>query len=164
MWLFLSMYALSLIFFFAHFYYLPMKQRTKAKAIELLLLYQIVFSLGITSLLAFFGLTFMDQYIAKYLLWPTCPFQQELGNVNLAFGILGILSIQYRQLFWMATVLGFSIWILADAIHHIYMALAFHNYSPGNTGIPLYTDIIVPIVLLILLILYVKTNLKRKNS
>lgn len=152
--LFLSMYALSILGFIVHLYLIPAKTRTYKRTIELLLLYQLVFSVGMTSLLAFIGLTFMPDYVAQYSGWPVCPFQQELGNVNLAFGILGIMCIWFRDHFWTATVLGFSIWILADGIHHIYDIIAHHNYAPGSVGVSLITDLVVPVVLLLLLAIY----------
>lgn len=154
--LFLSLYVIGVLGSLLHIYILPQEQKTKSKVIELLLLYQIIFSLGLTSLMAFFGLTFLAEYIAQLTNWPTCPFQQQLANVNLAFGVLGLMSIAYRGYFWMATIIGFSIWIISDGIHHLYKAIAEKNLSPGNIGVPLWTDIIVPIVLLVLLRLYCK--------
>jgi hypothetical protein len=154
---FLSIYAFGILGFIIHLFLLPAVLRTKSKVIELLLLYQIVFSLGLTSLVAFFGLTFLDQYIADFTGWTPCPFQQQLANVNLAFGCLGILSIWYRNGFWFATVLGFSIWILSDGIQHLFHYIFKGNATAGNIGVPLWTDFLVPIFLLILLFLYRKS-------
>jgi uncharacterized protein DUF6790 len=151
---FLSIYVIGILGSILHIFLLPSQSRSKSKIIEILLLYQIIFSLGITSLIAFFGLTFMADYIAKLTEWPSSPFEQQLANVNLAFGILGLLSIVYRGDFWLATVLGFSIWILSDGIHHLYKAIWEHNLSSGNIGVPLWTDLIVPMVLLVLLYFY----------
>lgn len=160
--LFLSMYLLSVLAFCVHLCFLKPEERTFHKTIELILLYQLVFSLGMTSLLAFLGLTFLPDYIADYTGWQRCQFQQELGNVNLSFGILGILCFWNRGSFWTATILGFSIWILADGVHHIYEMIVHKNYSPGNVGINLATDLIVPITLLILLWFYLKPeNIQR---
>lgn len=154
--LFLSMYVWGVVGFLIHLFMLDKSERTKKKVLELLLLYQIVFSLGMTSILAFIGLTVMPEYIAEYTGWPACPFQQELANVNLAFGILGILSIWYRGNFWLATIWGFSIWIIADGIHHIVDMVQNDNYAPGNIGINLITDLTVPTILLIILYFYRK--------
>lgn len=161
---FLSIYALSFLGFAIHYFSVKKEHRTKIKLLELLLLYQIVFSIGITSIVAFFGLTFMDQYIADYTGWPACPFQQQLANVNLAFGCLGILSIWYRNDFWTATVLGFSIWILGDGIQHFYHFIFRDNANPGNIGVPLWTDILVPLFLVVLLVMYKKAFLEKSRS
>lgn len=158
MLLFLSIYLFGLIAFCIHVMKLPTAERTNAKIIELFLLYQIVFSLGITSLVAFLGLTFMGVYVAQLTDWQPCQFEQELANVNLAFGVLGIMSIWYRKYFWLATVIGFSVWILSDGVQHLYQYFVDNNASAGNIGVPLYTDIIVPIVLLILTWFYFQSN------
>ena len=152
--LFLSMYVFSILGFAIHWYWTEPAARSSKRMLELLLLYQLIFSLGITSLLAFIGLTFMAEYVAEYSGWPMCPFQQELGNVNLSFGILGLMCIWWRGDFWTATVLGFSIWILADGIHHIFDIISNHNYAPGSIGVSLITDLIVPIVLLVSAVFY----------
>lgn len=150
----ISIYVLGVLGFFIHLFFLKKEERTQGKIIELLLLYQIVFSLGLTSLLAFAGLSIMPDYIATYTGWPSCPFEQQLANVNLAFGVLGILCIWFRDGFWSATILGFSIWILSDGIHHALDSYINGNYEPGNIGVPLITDFAIPIILLILLVMY----------
>lgn len=158
MWFFLSIYLMGILGFCIHVWKLPSAQRTKPRLLELFLLYQIVFSLGVTSLVAFFGLTFMDEYIAQLTGWPACPFEQQLANVNLGYGVLGILSIWFRGYFWAATIIGFSIWIIGDGIHHLHHYFIDQNATPGNIGVPLWTDIIVPIILLILLYFYFFLN------
>jgi hypothetical protein len=153
--LFLSIYVFGIIGFFIHLF-LDKQPRTKERVIELFLLYQIVFSLGLTSFMAFIGLTFMKEYVAIYSGWTPSTFEQLLANVNLSFGVLGILSIWFRGYFWMATILGFSIWILSDGVTHLIDMVANNNYAEGNIGVPLWTDIAVPIILLIFLAIYLK--------
>lgn len=153
--LFLSIYVLGIIGFLIHLYK-DKQPRTKGRVLELFLLYQIVFSLGLTSFMSFYGLTFMKEYVATYSGWNACAFEQLLANVNLSFGILGILCIWFRKYFWMATILGFSIWILSDGVTHIIDMVKNDNYAPGNIGVPLWTDILVPVILLILLFFYMK--------
>lgn len=148
--IFISLLAMSLIAFFIHLIIAP-KPLTQARIVELLLLYQLVFSVGATSILAFLGLTFLADYVAAYTGWPASPFEQQLANVNLAFGVLGIMCYWWRNGFWVATVLGFSIWILSDGIHHLSQWILYGNHTEGNIGIPLITDIAVPLVLLFLL-------------
>lgn len=150
MFIFITLLCFSLIGFFIHLYY-DRQPRTLSRIVELLLLYQLVFSVGSTSFLAFIGLSLMPEYIAKYTGWLPCPFEQQLANVNLAFGVLGTLCIWLRGHFWTATCLGFSIWIFSDGIAHLYDMVAHDNYAPGNIGIPLYTDILVPVILMVLL-------------
>lgn len=158
MFLFLSLYVFGVLGFIIHASYTPKEERTQARMSELMLLYQIVFSLGLTSIMAFVGLTFMPEYIAALTNWPSCPFEQQLANVNLGYGILGVLSIWFRGYFWVATIIGFSVWIIGDGFQHLYHALFRGNLSDGNVGVPLYTDFIIPVLLLFLLYFYIREN------
>lgn len=157
MFIFISLLAMSIIGFIIHVM-LESKPISTPRIVELLLLYQLVFSVGMTSLLAFFGLTFMGDFVAQYTGWPASPFEQQLGNVNLGYGVLGIMSIWFRGGFWVATVIGFSVWILSDGAHHFMQMIYEHDYMPGNIGVPLITDIIVPLVLLLLLAWHLKLS------
>lgn len=125
---------------------------TKARIIEILLLYQLVFTVGLGGLFAFYGHAFLSNEIAEYIGWPPGnPFQLEVAYANLSFGILGLLCIWFRGLFWAATIIGLSIWFWADAYEHLRQLMVYQNEAPGNAGLPLYTDIIVPIILITLL-------------
>ncbi len=153
--IFLGVLSLSIIGFLLHIWF-TRESLTKFRVVELLLLYQLVFCVGFASLLGWIGQGFMMNTVASLLGWPESPFQIELANVNLGYGVLGIMSIWYRGYFWLATIIGFSVWLIADGIHHIVDAEMYRNFSIGNIGIPMYTDFLVPIVLLILLGFYFK--------
>lgn len=152
MFIFLGIFILSFVAFFVH--YLLVRPIGKEKVIELMLLYQLVFNIGFLGILSFIGLTFMPGVAADYIGWSPCHFQQELANVNLGYGVLGILSIWFRGLFWTAIVIGASIWLFGDGIHHFLDAFLDHNLNPGNLGILFYTDLLIPIILVVLLVLY----------
>jgi hypothetical protein len=158
-----TLLALSLILFLVHLWK-DKQKRTKGRVIELFLLYQLIFNVGIMSFLAFYGHTGLSDYVAEHMGWTSSPFQQELANCNLAFGVLGILCIWFRWGFWAATVIGSSVWLFADGIHHIFHAVYHENYTDGNIGYPLYSDLIVPVVLVIALILYVWWNTPWKSK
>lgn len=147
--------AFSFIGFFIHLW-ISKKQKTAFRIVELLLLYQIFFHIGLTGFLAFIGFTFLPDIVAEYNGWPMSPYQQEMGNVNLAFGILGTLAIWFRGRFWTATCLGASIWLFADGLHHLYDLYFLNNASNGNTGILVYSDLLFPLLLLALLRFYHK--------
>jgi len=155
MFVVILVHLLGIVGFFVHLFK-SKEPKTPLRIVELFLVYQLVFSVGLISLMAFIALTFMPEMVARVLAWPTCPFQQELGNVNLAFGVLGIMCIWFRGHFWTATVIGLSIWLLGDAYGHIEDAIVNHNYSSGNVGVPLWTDIIVPVVFLVAWWIYLR--------
>ena len=160
MFIYIMILALGVIGFFIHLF-VSKEPQTPLRIVRLFLLYQLVFSVGLTSLLAFIGLTFMTDFVAVYSGWPACPFEKQLGNVNLGYAALGILCIWRGDEFWLATIIGLSIWLIGDGIGHIADMIVNNNYTPGNVGVPLYTDIIVPIALLILYAVY--QRLKKVN-
>lgn len=162
MFIFVGIYLLSFIGFFIH--YLIKKPMSRERVIELLLLYQLVFNIGFLGFLSFIGLTFLPEVAANHLGWSPCHFQQELANVNLGYGVLGIMCIWFRENFWTATIIGASIWLFGDGIHHFFDAFYNHNLAPGNLGILFYTDLIIPVVLVSLLILYRNSSTKTPNN
>lgn len=151
--IYIAILVLGIVGFFIHLF-VSKEPRTPLRIVRLFLLYQLVFSVGLTSLLAFFGLMFMSEFVAAYSGWPACPFEKQLANVNLGYAVLGILCIWRGDDFWLATIIGLSIWLFGDGIGHIADAILHDNDTPGNIGVPLYTDIIVPIVLIGLYIFY----------
>lgn len=155
MFIYLAILALGFIGFFIHLYVSPLP-KTALRVVRLFLLYQILFSLGLTSLLSFIGLSFMTDFVATYSGWPACPFEKQLGNVNLGYALLSFLCIWRNDDFWLATILGSSVWLIGDGIGHLADMLLNGNYAPGNVGVPLYTDFIVPLFLLALYGIYKK--------
>lgn len=153
--------VISFLAFFIHVF--VTKPKSGARIVELLLLYQLVFNMGVLSLFAFIGLTVFGPESAQYNNWTYSPFQQELANVNLGYSIVGFLCIWFRGHFWTATIVGSAIWLIADGIHHLIDAYYYGNASEGNTGILPFTDIVVPLFLIFLLCLYLKTNKKVKK-
>lgn len=158
--IFLLIYAFSIVGFFIHLF-LSKKTYDKKGLFELFTLYQLVVNIGILSLISAFALLFAPKMVADSLGWPTCPFQHELGNVNLAFGVLGILCIWYRGHFWTATIIGASIWLLGDGIGHLVLlkqGIGGVNESLFNNYVMLITDFLIPITLLLLLFAFRSLN------
>ena|ERR1700722_17214320 len=160
MFVIIIVHLLGIVGFLAHLFY-SKEEKSLFRVSELFLVYQLAFSVGVISLIAFIAIFFFPEMVAKTLDWPTCPFQDELANVNLAYAVLGFMCIWVRGNFWTATILGLSIWLWGDAYGHIYEMLVNNNYSEGNIGVPLWTDIIVPIILLIALGIYLVTGKKK---
>lgn len=121
--------------------------------IESLLVSLLVVTVGLQGIWAFLGHYFKSDEIALFIGWPPGnPFQKEMAFANLAFGVLGILSFWFRGGFWIATVIGISVLLLGAASIHLNEIRESQNLNPGNAGIILLTDIIVPLALIVLLI------------
>lgn len=151
----LIIYLLGIFCFAIHLVF-ERKKLNRFRVIELALLYQLIFSVGLASLLAFIGFLFFPEIVAQKLGWNTCPFQHEMANASLGYAVLGFLSIWLRGHFWTAIVIGRSIWLLGDAIGHIYHIYVFQNRTEGNAGLPLFSDILIPVILLILTFFYLR--------
>ena len=158
--LFTLVYILAALALIVHYFALPRQKRVKAKVFELALLYLIVFVLGFSSFLAFWGLTFYGNDSPDSLGPSLCSFSQELASINLAYALLGVISIWLRKLFWMATVIGYSAWILIDGIQDICLYFVTPAAEMSSYDISLILNLLDPIVLLVFLFFYLKTQPK----
>ncbi|HEY7063009.1 MAG TPA: DUF6790 family protein [Chloroflexota bacterium] len=128
--------------------------RTPRRVVEVVLLWVLVVN-GLAALFAFFGHAFDADAVAASIGWPAgSPFQFEVAVANLAFGVLGVLCVWLRGRFWLATGLGSSIFLLGAAYGHIREIIVNHNDAPNNAGPILYSDILYPVAMLVLLALY----------
>jgi Family of unknown function (DUF6790) len=143
--------------------YLDKQPRTRGRVAEIFLLWMLVITAGLASVSAFIAHTVFADATAASIGWPAGnPFQSEVAVANLAVGILGILCYWMRGNFWIATVIGFSVWWLGDAVVHIRSIVVDANYAPNNAGVTFYLDILVPVFLIALLVYYL--NAKRHEQ
>jgi hypothetical protein len=135
------------------------ESRSREKIVETLLFYLLLFFVGFAGLMAFVGHIFMPDKIAQSIGWPMGnPFQTEVGVANLAFGVLGILCIWLRKNFWLATAIGYSTFLLGAGVVHIREIVVNQNLAVNNAGAILWiNDIAIPLALLTLAIIYVRS-------
>jgi len=128
--------------------------RTKERVVDLLLLYLLVFPIGIGGFVGFMGHTLRADPVAATIGWPSGnPFQYEVAVANLAFGVLGVLCIWLRGGFWIATAIGWSVFLLGAAGVHLHQIHIGQPYAPENAGAILYFDILGPVLVLALVIM-----------
>jgi hypothetical protein len=149
--LFLLCFVLALVIGAVHLYR-DKQPRTNARVAEIFLLWLLVICVGVASVLTFIADAFFADRMAASLGFPAGnPFQTLVAVANLSIGVLGILCYWIRGNFWVATVIGFSIWWLGAGAVHIREILVSANYAPNNAGATPYMNILVPIVLIALL-------------
>lgn len=125
-----------------------------APIIATLLLYFLVVTIGLQGIFAFTGHLFKSDDVAKNIGWPTGnPFQLEIAFANLAFGIMGVLCIWLRGNFWLATIIGKTIFLWGAAFVHIRDIKIRKNLNIYNAGPVLYAGILLPVIWIILSIL-----------
>ncbi|NLX51296.1 MAG: hypothetical protein GXY72_04235 [Deltaproteobacteria bacterium] len=129
------------------------KELSALRIVETVLLYLFIFNVGCSGLFAFWGHAFFADRAAASIGWaPGSPFQFEVAVANLAFGVLGMLCIFFRDNFWLATGVGCAVFLLGAAAGHIREMLTAGNYAVNNAGPVLYLgDITIPVLILVLL-------------
>lgn len=128
---------------------------TRKRALHLLLLYALVLDVGVIGFIFGFipHVSFPDQ-AAERIGWPLgSPFQFEVGVHDGAWGVLGFLCIWIGGLFWLATGLGWSLFMLGATYGHIIQTVREGDYAPYNF-FTVFSDGFVAIWLLLLLYLY----------
>ena len=121
----------------------PLKSDTVAEAF---LSYYMLFPIGISNLVNFVFHVFLGDTAAKFIGWENSPFQAEVGFASLGVGIAGVIAFRASLPFRCATLIPPSAFSLGAAGGHIYQMIVAHNFSPGNVGLVLPIDIIIPII------------------
>jgi Family of unknown function (DUF6790) len=124
--------------------------RACADVIRIILRYVFLFMVGFSGLVAFAGHIFFSEEVAKQIDWPSgSPFQSEVAAANLAFAVLGICSFRLGTQSWLATALGYAVFMEGAGVVHIRDLLLHGNAAPLNSGaIILITDLVFPALLL----------------
>jgi len=153
--------AIGLLFPTLHIL-LVSKDRAPGDIGRVYLSYLLPISVGLGGVFAFVGHTLRADDVAQSIGWPAGnPFQFEVAMANLAFGVLGLLSLKFRNGFWTATILGYGIFLEGAACVHIHEIVKAGNWSISNAGPVLVADVLFPLFLLSLLVLskYARVNL-----
>lgn len=146
------MLAIAMVFPTIHLLFFG--DRSAARVGRVYLSYLLPLSVGLGGLFAFAGHTLRADRVAQSIGWPAGnPFQFEVAAANLAFGVLGLLSLRFRDGFWTATVLGYGIFLEGAACVHLREIVAAGNWSVNNAGPILIADVLFPLFLVALLAL-----------
>ena len=91
-------------------------------------------------------------FLAEQIGWPNSPFQNEVAYANLTIGILGFSSVWYRRRdYLLAAMVAYGSWFFADGVGHVVSPLVDNNIAPFNAGSILYTDLLNPLLVVLLL-------------
>lgn len=150
----LAIAILSVLFPVIHLF-LSREPRTKLRVVRILLLYALVVGVGVMGLL--FGSiphVFFADETAKMIGWPPgSPFQFEVGVHDGAWGVPGFLCIWIGGTFWLATGLGWALFMLGATYGHIHQVMKTGDFAPYNF-LMIFSDGFIGIWLLVLLFLY----------
>ncbi len=126
----------------------PLRISVVAKA---LFSYYLLFTIGINNLVNFVVHVFLGDIAAEFIGWAQSPFQAEVGFASLGVGIAGGIAFRASLPFRFATLIPPSAFSLGAAGGHIYQMIVAKNFSPGNVGLVLPSNFLIPIVGFVLL-------------
>jgi hypothetical protein len=146
--------VLSVLLPLAHLYFSKVP-RTRFQVLHILLLYALVIDVGVMGFLfGFVPHIFFPDETAKAIGWaPGSPFQFEVGIHDGAWGVLDFLCIWIGGTFWLATGLGWSLFMLGATYGQVHQTVEHGNYAPYNF-LMIFSDGFIAIWLLVLLWLY----------
>lgn len=104
------------------------------------------FAIGLCFLYNFVMHVFFAERAAAFIGWYNSPFQYEVGYASLGFAAVALLAHRSTYHFRLAAILGPALFMWGAAIGHIYQIVTKHNYAPGNAGIMLWSDILLPVI------------------
>jgi hypothetical protein len=124
---------------------------------EVVLAWVLLVNIGLQGLFA--GLTHWygptAKTTAEKIGWaPGSPFQKEVAAADAAFGVLGVLSFFIRDNFLVATVIGASVMLFFMGIGHVLDLRKNKNLSPYNAGSVVWFDLLVPVAMIVLLVVW----------
>lgn len=110
---------------------------------------------GIQAFILGSGHIFTPDKVAENIGWPKGnPFQFEVGLASLSYGALGVFATSKGPEWWLAAIVAFSVFMLGAAAGHVVQMVKHRNFAPGNAGVIFWYDILVPLFLIALYLLY----------
>ena len=126
----------------------------KATVADKLLSDYLLYAVGFMYLYNFVVHTLFAQTSAAFIGWANSPFQYEVGYASLGFGVAAIVAHGRNLSARLVAVIGPSLFLWGAAIGHIREIVTTRNFSPGNAGVVLWTDICLPVIGFALLYFY----------
>ncbi len=133
----------------------------RAGKVELLLLYCLVFGVGVFGANSFVMHVFFPEYVAPMIGWEVSPFETEVGIHDGAWALLAFLAIWIRGTFWHAVVLGWSFFMIGAGIGHLKDTLVHGNYEPYNFGM-IFFDLGEALLLIVLWLAWIRLTANKQ--
>ena len=136
----------------------------KESNLQLIMIYTIGLAGWFSIMSGLFGhIVYADQ-VAESIGWPVkSGFQTELAFAAIGIGLIGFFGF-WKQTFWLPFIIAKSTFMLGAGITHITHMITENNFAPSNTGIVVYWDFFLPVLLITLYVMYHRkeTGLSRK--
>ena len=127
------------------------KHWTRGRWAESTLISVAFWVMGIYGTYGFFLHLLFGDFIATQIGWPNSPFQYEVAYANRTIGILGFSSVWLkRRDYLVASMVAYGSWFFADGVGHIVSLVQSGNTAVDNTGTILFTDLLMPLIVALL--------------
>jgi hypothetical protein len=113
----------------------------------------LLFALGFAFLTNFVMHVFFQATASRFIGWQPSPFETEVGTASLGFALVAFLAFRGSYGLRVGAVVGPAMFLLGAAAGHVYQMAAAGNFAPGNAGPVFYTDIAVPFLGFVFLLL-----------
>ena len=123
----------------------------RAFVLDRLLRYAFIFPVGLMGLWAALGHIVFPVRVAQVIGWQTSPFQFEVGVANLGIAFAGLYAAFRSFEARLATNLALGCFLIAAGVGHIREIITAGNFAPGNAGPILFTDLLTPTAIFLLL-------------
>jgi hypothetical protein len=144
----LSFIILALLGASIHLAFSRQRRSSRLAIVETYLLYLLVIYVGVMGLLTGYAHVFRPVQTSASIGWSTSPYEYEVGMADLTIGVLGVLCAWFRGNFWLATAVANFCWLEGDAVGHVRQVVENNNHAENNSGLFLYLEIAMPIVIL----------------
>jgi hypothetical protein len=143
--------ALAIVGFLVHAG-ISRQPRTPERLLDLLIRWSFGVAVGAGAVFGFVGHTFEARQVAEQIGFPPGnPFQWEVAWANLGVGVVALIAARRRDFWWPTAILN-AIFLWGAAWGHIYQLVVNGNHHPYNSGAILYTDLLVPAAVLVMLL------------
>lgn len=122
------------------------KPLSRELVFDRLLAYYCLIGIGVYFCWNFVMHVFFGQMAAKFIGWEDSPFQFEVGTASLGFGVVGLLAFRSDFGLRLAAITGPAMFMWGAAVGHVQQMITEHNFAPGNAGLTLWMDIMLPIL------------------
>jgi hypothetical protein len=145
--------AVTIISIAVHLLVTRGKEREET-ALELVAIYTIGLSGWFSVSSGIFGHIIYADEVATGIGWPlNSGFQMELAFAAIGIGLIGAIGVWNRS-FWLPFIIAKSTFMWGAGITHLLHMVQQNNFSPSNTGIVVYWDFLLPIILIVSYTLY----------
>ena len=106
---------------------------------------------------------FADQ-VAESIGWPlNSGFQMELAFAAIGIGIIGFGGF-WNRTFWLPFIITKTTFMVGAGVTHIIHMIQENNLSPSNTGLVVYWDFLLPVILIALYALLKHESLRSQKT